>query len=93
VEGRQPRPLTIRLLLQGIPLSWSDQAPHSGSSIGSRSKQPRAGPTTHNGLVGGSNPPGPTMHACGSFVFNGLAPKLSSVIPMLDENLFTIRPR
>jgi hypothetical protein len=25
VEGRQPRPLTIRLLLQGIPLSWSDQ--------------------------------------------------------------------
>ena len=25
VEGRQPRPLTIRLLFQGIPLSWSDQ--------------------------------------------------------------------
>jgi site-specific DNA recombinase len=25
VEGRQPRSLTIRLLLQGIPLAWSDQ--------------------------------------------------------------------
>jgi Glucokinase len=25
VEGRQPRPLTIRLLFQGIPLSWSNQ--------------------------------------------------------------------
>jgi DNA invertase Pin-like site-specific DNA recombinase len=25
VEGRQPRSLTIRLLLRGVPLSWSDQ--------------------------------------------------------------------
>ena len=33
VEGRQPRPLTIRLLFQGIPLSWSDQRATFGSSI------------------------------------------------------------
>ena len=25
VEGRQPRTLTVKLLLQGIPLDWSDQ--------------------------------------------------------------------
>jgi ParB-like chromosome segregation protein Spo0J len=25
VEGRQPRTLTVRRLLQGIPLAWSDQ--------------------------------------------------------------------
>jgi hypothetical protein len=25
VEGYRPRPLTIRLLFQGIPFSWSDQ--------------------------------------------------------------------
>jgi site-specific DNA recombinase len=25
VEGRQPRSLTVKLLLQGIPLAWSDQ--------------------------------------------------------------------
>jgi hypothetical protein len=25
VEGRQPRFLTVNLLLQGIPLAWSDQ--------------------------------------------------------------------
>ena len=24
-EGRQPRTLTVKLLLQGIPLDWSDQ--------------------------------------------------------------------
>jgi hypothetical protein len=47
----------------------------------------------HNGLVGGSSPPGPTILACSSFALNGLAPKLSSKIPMLDRNLFTIRPQ
>ncbi len=25
VEGRQPRTLTVKLLLQGVPLDWSDQ--------------------------------------------------------------------
>jgi hypothetical protein len=25
VEGRQPRTLTVKLLLKGIPLDWSDQ--------------------------------------------------------------------
>jgi hypothetical protein len=25
VEGRQPRSLTVKLLLRGIPLAWSDQ--------------------------------------------------------------------
>ena len=25
VEGRQPRTLTVKRLLQGIPLAWSDQ--------------------------------------------------------------------
>jgi hypothetical protein len=50
-------------------------------------------PTAHNGLVGGSNPPGPTMHCFVSFDLNALAPKLSSMIPTLDKNLFTIRPR
>jgi hypothetical protein len=25
VEGRQPRSLTVKLLLRGIPLPWSDQ--------------------------------------------------------------------
>ena len=25
VEGRQPRPLTVRRLLQGIPCAWADQ--------------------------------------------------------------------
>jgi len=25
VEGRQPRTMTVKLLLQGIPLDWSDQ--------------------------------------------------------------------
>src|SRR5262249_19746241 len=47
----------------------------------------------HNGLVGGSSPPGPTMRCCRCRVLNGLAPKLSSVIPVLDKNLFTIRPQ
>ena len=47
----------------------------------------------HNGLVGGSSPPGPTMICFGSFDLNALAPKLSSVNTMLDKNLFTIRPR
>jgi hypothetical protein len=50
-------------------------------------------PTAHNGLVGGSNPPGPTMHRLRSLVLNDLTPKLSSKIPMLDKNLFTIRPQ
>ena len=25
IEGRQPRPLTVKLLLRGIPLNWADQ--------------------------------------------------------------------
>jgi hypothetical protein len=25
VDGRQPRALTVKLLLRGIPLAWSDQ--------------------------------------------------------------------
>lgn len=32
VEGRQPRSLTVRRLLQGIPSAWADQRTrHSGS--------------------------------------------------------------
>jgi site-specific DNA recombinase len=33
VEGRQPRSLTVRLLLRGIPLSWSDQRVAFGLSL------------------------------------------------------------
>jgi hypothetical protein len=33
------------------------------------------------------------MHRLRSFVLNDLTPKLSSKIPMLDKNLFTIRPQ
>lgn len=32
VEGRQPRSLTVKLLLQGIPLAWSDQRTAFGFS-------------------------------------------------------------
>jgi site-specific DNA recombinase len=32
VEGRQPRPLTVKLLLRGIPLSWSGQRTAFGLS-------------------------------------------------------------
>jgi hypothetical protein len=49
--------------------------------------------TAHNRLVGGSSPPGPTTHRSESFDLNALAPKLSSLIPVLDNDLFTIRPR
>jgi hypothetical protein len=46
----------------------------------------------HNGLVGGSSPPGPTIPRFWLFVFKGLAPELSNLIPRLDIDLFTIRP-
>jgi hypothetical protein len=32
VEGRQPRSLTVKLLLRGIPLAWSDQRAAFGFS-------------------------------------------------------------
>src|SRR5262249_47465452 len=83
-----------------FPYTTLFRSPRAGTRcIGSRACRfhgpvaQRLEPTAHNGLVGGSSPPGPTMICFGSFDLNALAPKLSSVNTMLDKNLFTIRPR
>jgi hypothetical protein len=65
VEGRQPRPLTHPAPASRHSALLVRPARHIRvHPLGSRSKQPRAGQTTHNGLVGVSSPPGPTTQSC-----------------------------
>src|SRR5258708_38850537 len=47
----------------------------------------------YNGLVGGSNPPGPTMPVLLIRIFNGLVRKLANQPPRLANEVFTIRSR
>jgi hypothetical protein len=64
VEGRQPRPLNHPAPAPRHSALLVRPARHIRvHPLGSRSKQPRPGPTTHNGLVGVSSPPGPTTQS------------------------------
>src|SRR5262245_64505441 len=61
---------------------WDGRMPVVGAAAGSR--RARTGPvaqwlepTAHNGLVGGSSPPGPTTREIAVNIFNGLRPQVA----------------
>src|SRR5262249_49628725 len=93
---RCPRPHARRV----VALQLSRKLQHCMKNAPRRRPLSRFGPVAqwlepaaHNGLVGGSNPPGPTILSFRLFVLRALAPKLSNLIPRLDDDLFTIHPR